>query len=82
MGGLQQRVDHIGTERPDPVPVTRSRLLDLVADLDQALTALESGDQTGGATLVADAVADLHGLLFDHLPDGRSPEEQDLAPLP
>ena len=81
MGGLQDRRDHIETHRDDRVTLERATLLDHAADLDEAGDALRSGDQVRAATLLAGVRDDLHGMLFMHLPDGRSLEEQDLAPL-
>jgi hypothetical protein len=81
MGGLQDRPDQFETHREDPVTVERATLLDHAADLDEAGAALRSGDQVRAATLLAGVRDELHGVLFMHLPDGRSLEEQDLAPL-
>ncbi len=81
MGGLQDRRDQISNHRHDPVTVERATLRDHAADLDEAGAALRSGDQARAAALVAGVRDDLTGLLFTHLPDGRSREEQDLAPL-
>lgn len=82
MGGVQQRVDHMARDRDDPVPIARAILRDLLADLDEALNALESGDERRSGELLADAVGSLQDELFPDLPDGRSVEEQDLAPAP
>lgn len=81
MGGVHERVDHGARDRHDPVPIARATLRDHLADLDEAGAALDSGDQARAASLIAALVAALNEALFDHLPDGRSPEEQDLAPL-
>ena len=82
MGEAQDRLDQIAMGRHDPVLLARARLLDHVADLDEATAALLSGDTAGAASLVAEVVGALHDELFPHLPDGRCQEEQDLAPLP
>lgn len=82
MGGVQDRRDQLAPNRDDPVPIARASLLDHAADLDQAGAALESGDPARAGALLAGVVSALHDLLFPHLPDGRSPEEQDLAPTP
>ena len=81
MGGWQDRRDQIATHRDDPVTVERATLRDHAADLDEAGAALRSGDQARAAALLDGVRDDLHGVLFMHLPDGRSREEQDLAPL-
>ena len=81
MGGLQDRRDRIGPHRDAWVTLERTTLLDHAADLDEAGDALRSGDAVRAATLLAAVRDELHGVLFMHLPDGRSREEQDLAPL-
>jgi hypothetical protein len=81
MGGLQDREDRTWSDGLDPVPIPRATLLDHAADLDEAGAALESGDRAGAAHLLAGVAGSLCDRLFPHLPDGRSPEEQDLAPL-
>jgi len=81
MGGVQDLFDQITINRHDPVPITRAILLDHVADLDEAGAALEAHDAARAAALLAGVVGALHDELFPHLPDARSTDEQDLAPL-
>lgn len=82
MGGVQHRVNQIATDGQDPVPIARSALLDHMADLDEARTALDDGDTARAARLVDGVLGGLHDEVFPWLPDGRSTEEQDLAPWP
>lgn len=82
MGGVQHRVDQHAMDRHDPVPIARATLLDHAADLDEAVAAIESGDLDRAADLVGEVLGAYLDTLLPHLPDGRSTEEQDLAPSP
>ena len=81
MGGLQDRRDHIEPHREAWGALARPPRLDQAAGRVVAGGARRSGDQVRAATLLAAVRDELHGVLFMHLPDGRSREEQDLAPL-